>query len=158
DCGAFPRERMDTLSSRSPDIIVVGAGIIGCAVAYELARRGASVQIIDERAAGHGATHASAGMLAPYVEADVASALLDLTVRSLDLFDDFVARVEADGGGIVPYRRTGTLQVAVDADRMIALTETASRLHARGVERELLDANGARAHEPHLGDDVVGAM
>ena len=39
---------------RPPDIIVVGAGIVGCAIAYELARRGASVQIVEERTAGHG--------------------------------------------------------------------------------------------------------
>ena len=52
----------------SPDIIVVGAGIVGCAVAYELARRGASVQIVEERTAGMGATQAAAGILAPHIE------------------------------------------------------------------------------------------
>src|SRR5258707_6605748 len=36
--------------SRPSDILVVGAGIIGCSVAYELARRGASVQVLDVRA------------------------------------------------------------------------------------------------------------
>ena len=74
------------------DIVVVGAGIVGCAVAYELARRGASVQIVDDRPAGMGATQASAGMLAPYIEAREGHPLLELTVRSLDLFDKFVAR------------------------------------------------------------------
>jgi len=47
------------------DIIVIGAGIVGCSIAYELARRGASVQIVDDRPAGMGATQASAGVLAP---------------------------------------------------------------------------------------------
>ena len=67
------------------DIIVVGAGIIGCAVAYELARRGASVRIVDDRPVGMGATQASAGILAPYIEADAGGPLLELTIRSLDL-------------------------------------------------------------------------
>src|SRR5256885_4626024 len=99
---------------RPSDIIVVGAGIVGCAVAHELARRGASVEIVDERPVGMGATQASAGVLAPYIEARDRSPLLDLTVRSLGLFDDFVQRVTADSGIPVSYRRTGTLDVAVN--------------------------------------------
>ena len=84
------RLKPDVTNHMAPasDIIVVGAGIVGCAVAYELARRGASVEIVDERPVGMGATQASAGVLAPYIEAREGSPLLDLTVRSLDLFDD----------------------------------------------------------------------
>ena len=80
---------------RPSDIVVVGAGIVGCSVAYELARRGASVQVVDgRRPVGMGATHASAGILAPYIEADETnSVLLDLVVRSLNLYDSFVSRV-----------------------------------------------------------------
>src|ERR1035437_3968252 len=92
------------------DIIVVGAGIVGCAVASELARRGASVQLVDERPAGMGATQASAGMLAPYKEASAGSPLLDFAVRSLDLFDDFVTRASSQSGAAVPYRRTGPVE------------------------------------------------
>jgi glycine/D-amino acid oxidase-like deaminating enzyme len=51
--------------SSPSDVIVIGAGIVGCAVARELARRGASVAILDERTVGLGATQASAGILAP---------------------------------------------------------------------------------------------
>src|SRR5436190_19548284 len=100
--------------SRPPDIIVVGAGIVGCAVAYELARRGASVQIVEERTAGMGATHAAAGILAPYIEVSSPPAFLDLAVRSLGMFDEFIALVHSDSGMSIPYRRTGTLQVAVN--------------------------------------------
>ena len=99
---------------RFPDIIVVGAGVIGCAIAHELARRGASVEVVDERLAGMGATQASAGVLAPYIEADEGSPLLDLTVRSLDLYDEFVERTAADSGIAIQYRRTGTIDVATD--------------------------------------------
>src|SRR5436190_4623135 len=97
---------------RPSDIIVVGAGVVGCAVAYELASRGASVEIVDDRPVGMGATQASAGVLAPYIEALEGSPLLELTVRSLDLYDRFLERVTADSGIAVPYRRTGTLDVA----------------------------------------------
>src|SRR5262249_53592827 len=81
---------------RTRDIIVIGAGVIGCAIAYELARRGASIDLLDERSAGAGATKASAGMLAPYIEAEPGSELFALTVRSLDLFDSFIERVRSE--------------------------------------------------------------
>ena len=77
------------------DIIVVGAGIVGCAIAHELASRGASVEIVDDRPIGMGATQASAGVLAPYIEAREGNPLLDLTVRSLDLDDTAVIETKA---------------------------------------------------------------
>src|SRR3954463_824602 len=106
------------------DIIVIGAGIIGCSIAHELARRGASVEIVDERPVGMGATQASAGVLAPYIEASEGSPLLDLTVRSLALFDDFMARVSAESGVAVSYRRTGTLDAAFNDVELRALQAT----------------------------------
>jgi glycine oxidase len=140
------------------DAIVVGAGVIGCAVAYELARRGASVELIDERFPAQGATQASAGILGPYIEAREGSPLLALTVRSLELFDDFVARATADSGKSVGYRRTGTLEVAVDAAGLGRLEQTAEMLAARRVEGELLDRAAVRMQEPHLAEDVIGGL
>src|SRR5919204_5007901 len=96
--------------ARPSDIIVVGAGIVGCAVPYEFARRGASVQIVEERRVGMGATQASAGVLAPYIEADERrGSFLDLTVRSLHLYNEFIARVTADSGMAVAHPPTRPL-------------------------------------------------
>jgi glycine oxidase len=144
--------------SRPSDIIVVGAGIVGCAVAYELARRGASVEVVDERMVGMGATHASAGILAPYIEAEEESPLFDLTVRSLNLFDEFIERVSSESGMPIPYRRTGTLAVAADAAELRALQATADALARRRIGAELLDAAGARIEEPHLTKEAAGAL
>jgi glycine oxidase len=142
---------------RPSDIIVVGAGIIGCAVAHELASRGASVEIVDERPVGMGATQASAGVLAPYIEASEGSPLLDLTVRSLTLFDDFMERVTAESGIAVSYRRTGTLDAAFDDVELRALKETAAMLARLGVPASMLDATAAREQEPQLGG-AIGAL
>jgi glycine oxidase len=140
------------------DIIVIGAGIVGCAVAHELARRGASVQLVDERPVAMGATQASAGVLAPYLEAREDSPFLDLAVRSLALYDQFIAQTMADSGAAVPYRCTGTLDVAADDHDMRSLRAKAALLGRRGVAARLLDAAGARGEEPHLGDGIVGAL
>jgi len=144
--------------ARPSDIVVVGAGIVGCAVAYELARRGASVQVLDDRPAGMGATQASAGVLAPYIEAEEGSPLLDLTVRSLDLYNALVARVSSESGVAVLYRRSGTLDVAVQEDRMRKLRATAKLLASRDVAAEIVDGERARGEEPYLSGDVIGGL
>ena len=140
------------------DILVVGAGIVGCAIAHELARRGASVEIVDDRPVGMGATQASAGVLAPFIEAREGSPLLDLTVRSLDLYDMFMERVTQDSGVAVPYRRTGTLHVATTDAEMRALEATTEVLARRGVPALLLDAQAVRNEEPHLSDGAIGGL
>jgi glycine oxidase len=145
--------------SRSSNILVVGAGIVGCAIAYELARRGATVHVIDDRLPGMGATQASAGMLAPYTEAkDRNTLFLDLSVRSLDLYDEFVARAARDAGTAVGYSRAGTIEIAGTAERMVELRDIARRLANRGVALEVLDEPATRAQEPQLGRDVAGAL
>jgi len=145
------------MSSRLSDIIVIGAGIVGCAIAEELSRRGASVEIVADRAVGMGATQASAGVLAPYIEAREGP-LLDLTVRSLDLFDEFVTRVSADAGIAIPYRRTGTIDIATSENELRGLETRARTLADRGVPALLLDGPGARAEEPLVGEGAAGAL
>ena len=146
------------MDSRPSDVVVVGAGIVGCAVAYELARRGASVQVVDERPAGMGATQASAGVLAPYVEAREGSPLLPLAVRSFGLFDEFIERTAADSGVTVQFRRTGTLNVAAHEHDVSRLRATADLLARRSVGCELIDADGVRRAEPLIGDDAVAGL
>jgi glycine oxidase len=144
--------------ARQPDIIVVGAGIVGCSIAHELARRGASVQVVEERATGMGATQAAAGILAPHVEGGTSNTLLSLAVRSLSLFDDFIAAVQEDSGVELLYRRTGTLQIAVNDEEMRELRNAAARLDAQRVPFGILDAEAIRLEEPHLSKDVSGGL
>jgi len=128
----------------SSDIVIVGAGIVGCAIGYELARRGASVQIVDERA--------------PYIEAREGGPLLDLTARSLDLYDKFVARVSSVAGLDVAYSRTGTLDVPTSDVSAERLQETQRALDGRGVASELLDVKGVHELEPNLTGDALSGL
>jgi glycine oxidase len=141
---------------RSHDVIVIGAGIIGCAIGRELARRGATVRIFEARTVGAGATRASAGVLAPYIEAHEREALLALTVRSLGLYDAFVSEAVEESGIAVEYRRCGTLEIATDATSRERLQASAV-LHGSET-MEWLDAAAARRLEPLLPDTIAGAL
>lgn len=109
------------------DVGIVGAGIIGCTIAEDLSRRGHRVQVFDARGVGAGATHATAGVLAPFIEAPAAGPLQQLAIESLQMYDDFVERLRA-ASEPVEYRRCGTFEVAssaADEERLRAVGDSA---------------------------------
>jgi glycine oxidase len=139
------------------DAVVVGAGIIGLAVGRELARRGAHTAIIEERTMASGATQASAGVLAPHIEAPDEGALHELTIRSLSLYDRFIADLQQDSGRDVEYGRSGTLEVAGCAESAERLTTLADALRSAGVPVEWMDGAEAVRREPALAE-LHGAL
>lgn len=132
------------------DAIVVGAGIIGCATARELVRRGLRTALIEPRAVGAGATQASAGVLAPYIEAPHAGPLHDLMVRGLEMYDGFISALTRETGKAIEYRRCGTLEVAVDTAGTARLKALASWAGRKGVETRWVDRDEAAELEPTL--------
>jgi glycine oxidase len=139
-------------------VTVVGAGVIGLAVAEALAQRGVEVTVLDMRAPGLGASQASAGILAPFTEAHDGSPLLALGVRSLDLYDDFVGRISEASRLAIAYARTGTLDVALVEEEAPALEEREAWLEARGVASELIEGDALRVFEPCLAASAAAAL
>jgi glycine oxidase len=139
-------------------VVIVGAGVVGASIAFELASRGADVTVLDMRSAGRGASQASAGILAPFSEADRDSALLDLGRRSLDLWDDFIARVRDASGRAVEYARTGTLHVALDDAERVHLLKTKTWLDAEQRPATWLEAEELRTFEPSVTHKAAGAL
>jgi glycine oxidase len=141
-----------------PQVIIVGAGVIGCACAHELAISGARVSVIDARRIGYGASQASAGVLAPYIEGHQSDTLRELGRRSLDLYDEFIQRVMAAGGLAVQYSRNGTLEVAIEEEHAERLRQTATALTDRGIDARWLDAEALRAAEPLAATGARGGL
>jgi glycine oxidase len=139
-------------------VVVLGAGVIGTSVADALARRGADVIVLDMRAPGRGASQASAGMLAPYVEGRHRHALLDLGVRSAALFPQLIARLTEATGLRVEYERTGTLEVALSNDDARELDRARAWLDARRIAAEWLEPARLREFEPSLSPTVIGGL
>ncbi|NUN62551.1 MAG: FAD-dependent oxidoreductase, partial [Burkholderiaceae bacterium] len=115
-----------------PDVIVIGAGIIGAACAHELAAAGLSVQVIDARKGG--ATNAGMGHL---VVMDDNPAELALSQSSLELWHQWGPRMTTDQPAC-QFTNCGTLWVAANAEEMAAAEEKQERLRAHGIACELL--------------------
>lgn len=138
------------------DAVVAGAGIIGLAAGRELARRGARVLIVDAGRLCGGATQASAGMLAPHIEAAGHDVLHQLTVRSLSLYDRFVADLEQEAGTTIEYARRGTLELAYTETAAARLAGQAAALESAGVAARLLSGTEAAGLESAIAEPAAG--
>jgi glycine oxidase len=129
--------------SSHPDVIVIGAGLIGCAVAHSLSRQGARVVVLDAGITGSGASQASAGMLCPHIEGAHDPVLQQLGADSLGRYDTFINRICSDAGVDVPYVRDGTLQVTDTDEGAADLARLATLLFSQGIPCQLADGPAA---------------
>ena len=139
-------------------VLIVGAGVIGASIANALTRRGASVTVLDMRAPGHGASWASAGLLAPYTEAQEETPLLRMGIRSLSQFDDFIANAQTGSGQGIEYARTGTFEVAFSDEEAAHLRGVKSWLDRAAVRSEWIEGAHAREFEPTIAPHVRGGL
>ena len=140
------------------DVVIVGAGVIGLATAFELAGRGATVRLYDRGEPGRAASWAAAGMLAPYTERVADEGLLAMCARSLARYPQFVDDVRAASGLDPHFYLDGVLRAAFDDAGMEEARAHATRLASRGVAVDLLDRRETIAREPALGKHVLGSL
>jgi glycine oxidase len=139
-------------------IVILGAGLIGLSIAYELARRGATVRVFDQAAPAAAASWAGAGMLAPDSEDSASDALRTLCALSLARFPAFVAGLAADGGVDARLRLDGILTLATSPADAERLRERAAHLNGCGVDARMLSRAESLALEPAAGPAVSGAL
>lgn len=140
-------------SASSPDVVVVGGGIIGLAVAWRARERGMSVTVLDRDVTGRGTSYVAAGMLAPVSEAgfgEAARHVLELGLRSAGIWPAFASDLEAASGMEVGLRRTGTLVVARDDDEARELERQITLRDSLGLRSKRLRPSQARELEPAL--------
>jgi glycine/D-amino acid oxidase-like deaminating enzyme len=133
------------------DVVVVGAGIVGVSTAWELARRGASVALVDRGEISGGTTGLGEGNV--LCSDKDAGPELDMTVLGLAVYDELEALLGAEAR----IRRKGALIVHPDAATWAAEPERVARLRAAGVAARLVEPDEVRAIEPQLGGALHGA-
>ena len=139
-------------------VVVVGGGVVGLAAARRLALEGMAVTVVEREVPAHGATWASAGMLSPLGERLEEGPFLDLGVRSLEEYPDFVAALETEAEMEVGYRRSGKVQVARKPEEGRALKERAEWGRLRGFETEWLEGRKLRRRFPQVTPSALGGM
>ena len=142
----------------TPDVLIVGAGLIGLAIGWRAAGRGLQVTIVDP-APGTGASGVAAGMLAPVTEATYnEEALLRLNLASAAAYPDFVAELTEATGLDTGYCTSGTLLAAVDGDDLAHAAELHAFQRTLGLDVEAVDARELRRREPMLAPGLRGGL
>ena len=146
-------------SKHSPDVVVIGGGVIGLTIARALAHRGAGEICLIERASlGHEASFAAAGMLAPQAEANSQDDFFRLACQSRDLYPDFASSLYDETGIDVELDTTGTLYIALTYHDLVEIEKRYEWQTAAGLEVEKLTASQALELEPCISQSVRGAL
>jgi len=140
------------------DAAIAGGGVIGGAIALELARAGLRVAVFDRQQAGQEASWASAGILSPAPENPGMVAMVPLGKASLALYPEFVGWVEEISGKNTGFRPKGTLEALFSHDTKAELSTIIALHHGLGLKAEPLRAEDARELEPALSEEVEAAV
>jgi len=144
--------------ARNPDILVVGGGIVGTAIAYRLAKDGLAVTLLERGEIGREASWAAGGMLTPVHLAEYPGPLAEICAASLALYEPLCGELAGLSTVDPEYRVTGLLLLITSEQgaRDAAMLETWKREHGqpcRGLSRE-----EALAIEPRLTPALQGAL
>jgi sarcosine dehydrogenase len=135
----------------SAKVVVIGGGIVGCSVAYHLAKRGVETLLLERHRLTSGSTFHAAGLVGQLRSSANITQLLGYSVALYD-------RLEAETGLATGWKRNGGLRLACNPERWIEVKRQATTARSFGLEMHLLTPQEARELWPLMTiDDVVGA-
>ncbi len=140
------------------DAVVAGGGIIGASIAFELASEGMRVAVFDAQNPGREASWASAGMISPAPESSAMASLLPISLASVQLYPEFIQRVEELSGQPVGYRKDGALDLLLNGTAQSEIDEILALHREAGLRAEMLSGPEAREIEPALTGDLRAAI
>ena len=135
------------------EVVVVGGGVVGCAVAYHLVRRGITdVLLLEQNQLTAGTTWHAAGLAAQLKSTYSLTKLATYTVRLFEALED-------ETGQATGFRAPGSISVASDGERWEEILRGASMGRSIGVESRELDMDELSQMWPLMRtDDLVGAL
>jgi glycine oxidase len=139
----------------TPDVAIIGGGIIGCAIARALALRGAGRIVVLERGQlGAEASNAAAGVLAVASSRAPRGVLFDLKRAGASLFPALTAELADETGIDSEYSTAGLLDLAFTSREAERLDRLVTRRREQGFTIDLLDADAVRARHPEVNPAV----
>jgi glycine/D-amino acid oxidase-like deaminating enzyme len=137
-----------------PDVVIIGAGVVGAACAYYAAHSGLSVTVLDRGSIAGGTT--AAGQGTALAGNRPPGPVLDLAIESLRRWEDELAAEL--GAARMQLSRTPALAVARTEAERRALTELAAQQRSAGLDAVEVPADELRDHEPLLAPDLAGGV
>ncbi|MBI3406701.1 MAG: glycine oxidase ThiO [Acidobacteria bacterium] len=139
------------------DTLIIGGGIIGASLAFELAERKQHVLLVDRQQPGMEASWAAAGMLAPGPEYADALALVPLAQESFQLYPEFASRIEERSGLRVGFHKSTALQVYFGSDGERERDESIAVFRRMNQPMEAISIVQAIETEPGLSKHITAA-
>src|ERR1700739_1175737 len=140
--------------TKNVEVAIAGGGLIGGAIALELALTGLRVAVFDQGEPGQEASWAGAGILSPAPESPAMIPLVPLGKASVGLYPEFVSRVQEISGHDVGFRAKGGLEALFSRDTARELSTHVALQHGWGLKAEAISAEDARGLERALSSDV----
>ncbi len=149
------RAKGDEMPEKAEQVVIVGGGVIGCSVAYYLARHGATPLVLESGRLGALASDAAAGVLFVRTEDQQ---MRRLAMESFGMFPELTEEL-IDEAGIDPmYQRLDRVDVALDEAEAVELRGWLGHPAMDGFEHEWLDGDAVRSVEPLLRNGCVGGL
>lgn len=145
----------------SHDVVVVGGGLVGMALAYGLARQGRGVTVLDEGDVAHRASRGNFALIWVQGKGLAMPAYADWTLRSADLWGDLAAGLSQETGFDLGYSRRGGFSLSLSAADLDDRAGRMTRLHnqlATPATFEVLDRSALRDRLPAIGPEVAGGI
>ena len=140
------------------DVVIVGGGVIGCAIAYHLTAAGATVTLLERGEIGGEASGAAAGMLAPLSESPRPGPFVELCLASLRLFPALADALREETGIDIEYLPSGILRVALTEGEERDLHHRLEWQRPLGLPLEWVDGDALRRLEPRLAPPPYGGL
>lgn len=137
------------------EVLIIGGGVIGLAIAREVHRKGITkITILERGKIGQESSYAAAGMLAPNAETDEAGIFTDFCTESLSLYVQFAENLLAETDVDIELDRSGTLFLAFNEKDSAELLHRYQWQKKAGLSVEHLSAQETRKIEPFVSPDV----
>ena len=142
---------------KTADVVVIGAGVVGCSVAYYLAREGINVTILEREAIGSGASTHATGSLSLLGAEFSPGPSFQIARASSSEFQQIVPELESATGMNLLYQRRPSLRLALD-DEEAGLIKSSMVWQQPHVKMHWIDAREVHSIEPRLSPSIIGAV